>query len=430
MTETKSFTKRAIWMLLILVVAGSVIYELPYIRYNYYDSMMLALGLDDLKMGNMMSLYGIVAMLCYFPGGWLADRISSRILMTFSLITSGVLGFWFATFPSYNVCLLIHFLWGITTTLTFWSAMIRATRKLAESGTQGRFFGLLESGRGLLPLLYGFAILAVFTAMTKTATPENSIQAVRWVFILYSALCIIGGVLTLFFEAEKPGELQTKRSVLKDISHVIRIPAVWLIALIIFSSYTLYIGLGYLTPYLTDHFGVSESLAAGIGLIRTYGIPVLVGAFAGFLADKIGSNFKVMIVVFGVAALSMIAFLLIPGNPSFLMMLVVAMIVLAVCVFVTRGIYFAAIDEVRIAPEFTGAAVGFASFIGFIPEAFAYTLIGNWLDKYPGITGYKMTFGYMCATSILGFAICAIMIVYLKKQRLSQQQTSEHAICM
>lgn len=69
-----------VFSLLLIIVAASAVYELPYIRYYYYDVMMEALGVTHTQMGTMMSVYGIVAMICYFPGGWLADRLSCRKL--------------------------------------------------------------------------------------------------------------------------------------------------------------------------------------------------------------------------------------------------------------------------------------------------------------------------------------------------------------
>jgi hypothetical protein len=67
------------------------------------------------------------------------------------------------------------------------------------------------------------------------------------------------------------------------------------------------------------------------------------------------------------------------------------MIILSVILFGARGIYFATVSKSNISIETTGAIVGFASFLGFSPGAFYYTIAGNWLDKY-GQTGYTYIF--------------------------------------
>ena len=82
--------------LCILAWGGGFIYLLPYIRYTFYDPLQQALGLDHTMFGVSMSAYGICALLTYWPGGWLADRISARKLLSFSYLATGLLGFYFS----------------------------------------------------------------------------------------------------------------------------------------------------------------------------------------------------------------------------------------------------------------------------------------------------------------------------------------------
>ncbi|MDD9754307.1 hypothetical protein PVX42_17115 [Escherichia albertii] len=62
-----------------------------------------------------------------------------------------------------------------------------------------------------------------------------------------------------------------------------------------------------------------------------------------------------------------------------------------------------------------GAVAGFISFVGYMPDSFIYTLIGHWLDKYPGGTGYQYMFMYMILFSVLGIFISTILIRYMKR---------------
>ena len=52
--------------------------------------------------------------------------------------------------PSFTALQIIFAGWGIATGLTFWCALIKATALLAEPHEQGRFFGILDGGRGLV----------------------------------------------------------------------------------------------------------------------------------------------------------------------------------------------------------------------------------------------------------------------------------------
>ncbi|MEM7282801.1 MAG: MFS transporter, partial [Pseudomonadota bacterium] len=117
------------WLLMtVLSFAAGAVFLLPFLQEVYYIPLATAMDLSNTQVGSLMSAFGLTAMLSYFPGGWLADRMSPRKLITASLLTTGALGVYFATFPSYQISLIIHAGWGITITLLFWSAMIRVTR--------------------------------------------------------------------------------------------------------------------------------------------------------------------------------------------------------------------------------------------------------------------------------------------------------------
>lgn len=407
MDSKKHSFKRWI-MLSILCLGGGIIYQMPYLRYAYYIPMQTALSLTNTQMGNMMSVYGIVAMICYFPGGWLADRFSCRKMLSFSFIATGIAGFYFATFPSYNICIGIHIFWGIVTTLTFWAALIKAVRMLGDSSEQGRLYGLLEGGRGLVGTLAGLAILSLFTKMGQGTL------GLSWVINIYAGSSIVIGIITWFVFEDSKKE-KSPSSVLKDTISVIKDARVWLIALIIFTTYSVYAGQSYITPYVTTVFGASVAIGALLGIIRTYVLQMAGGPTGGFLADKIGSPTKVLFVGYIIMAICLGLFIILPGNKNLLVLVIVNMLAMGFAVFAMRGIYYATVDEVKIPIAITGAAIGFASFIGFTPDAFIYTLIGNWLDKYPGQLGYKYMFIYLFVVVVIGLLVSMRLLKVIKK---------------
>lgn len=422
MKKESIFNSKRILVLFLLMLAGGAIYELPYLRYYYYDALQLALGLNNTEYGTLMSAYGITAMICYFPGGWIADKISCKKLMVFALFVTAALGFYSATFPSYVINLVIYILWGVTTSLIFWAAMLKATRMAGGSEIQGKLFGLLEGGRGLLPMLWGVAILWLFNHL------GGEIAGIRGAIIAYSCVVTAAAfLLILFFKETKvedvaPKTAKEEQHLFKDILYVLKIPDLWLLAVIIFCCYTLYCTQSYITPYFTEMFAASASLAAFIALMRTYFIAIFGGPIAGIWADKSGSSAGVLKVAIFVASLAALAYLIIPAQASFLWLATIAMVILAFSVFLCRGIYFAVVDELMIPLEYTGAAIGLASFIGFIPEAFVYTLIGHWMDTYPGITGYKIMFGYMLGIGLLGFIVSLILIFRIKRRKSAKAE--------
>ena len=108
-----------------------------------------AFGFSKTQMGVLSSTFGIMSLIGYFPGGWLADRITPRKLITIALTITAASGFVFARLPSFEVCLVLYGFWGISTAFIFWSAMIKATRNWGGKDEQGRAFGALK-GEGIL----------------------------------------------------------------------------------------------------------------------------------------------------------------------------------------------------------------------------------------------------------------------------------------
>lgn len=403
MTDNKKQNNKRWLMLLTLCWGASFIYFLPYLRWSYYEPLQAALGLSHSQFGNLMTVYGIAALLSYWPGGWLADRFAPRKLLAIAFLGTGLGGFAFATFPSYSICLLIHAFWGLTTTLTFWAAMVKATRDLAGSDEQGRFFGLLEGGRGLLQTLVAMGVVWLFSQAGE------GIPGLKRVIYLYSVIGILNGGLVWFMLEDKATQAEPG-SLLKDIGRVIKMPAVWLLSIIIFCSYTCFIAQTNLTPYLTSFFGVSVSLGAVLAAIRIYGLQTLGGPVGGLIADKTGSRIKVVIACFALLSITMGLFAFLPPSPALLWLVVINMLVFGAGLFAMRGVYFALVDESGIPENLTGVAVGLASMIGFAPEVFAYSVAGYWMDKYSGIQGYKIMFGSATGVAATGL-LASIMLL-------------------
>ena len=89
-------TRRWISMM-VIAFSGGIIFVLPFLFEVYYRPMIDAFGLTNTELGRFMSTFGFVSMLAYFPGGWIADRVSPRLLMTVSLLATGAAGFYFST---------------------------------------------------------------------------------------------------------------------------------------------------------------------------------------------------------------------------------------------------------------------------------------------------------------------------------------------
>ncbi len=401
----------------VLSISGGVIFYLPFLQEVYYKPLADALALDNAQVGSLLSVFGVTAMLSYVPGGWLADRVSPRILLTSSLLLTGGTGFYFATFPSYAISLALHALWGITITLLFWGSMIRVTRNWAPPEEQGKAFGILETGRGFGEVLSMMAFLAVFGILGSNQF------ALSMVIVQFSALIFILGVLAWFTIDDQAGgqnvaDDQPKVG-MKEIVAVLKMPTVWLIAIVILTGYCAYWGTFRFTSYSSDIFLMSVTMAAALSVGKLWMKPIA-ALSAGFISDKFGIA-KSVAFLFVVLIASFSLFALMPGTPSLLPAMIVNVAVASLAIFAMRGIYFALLEEGGIPLVVTGTAAGIISVVGYTPDIFMPLLGGVLLDRYPGPEGYRLFF--LTVAGICTIGLVATLLLY---RRISSTNAQRH----
>ena len=388
--------KASKWLVMaVLGLSGTVIYLLPFLRELYYEPLQAALGINNTQSGMLTAVFGMTSLVAYPIGGWIADRVSPRLLISSSLISTGLLGFVFSTFPSYGVSLAIHALWGVTVTGMMWGALIKATREWAPSDEQGRAFGLLEAGRGVSEALLATLLVAIFAQL------GGDVPAFSKIIIIYSMLHIALGIIAWRVIAPgAPIRDEKAGSGLQDMIAAAKMPAVWLIAVVVMTSYCAYWGAYYFTPYATEVFGMSAVVAGTIAAGKIWLKPGS-AAIAGFVADRLGiwqsvaGGFVILIISFA-------GFAVLPGTASLVVLMIANITVASIAIFAHRGIYFALLEECQISPLMTGTAAGLISMIGFTPDIFMPLIGGMLLDAYPGPKGYQIYFGFIALLCCFG----------------------------
>lgn len=181
-----------------LILAGETIFLPAFHLGRYFKSSLLTtFDIDEFQLGELGAVYGVLATLCYFLGGPIADRWQPRLLMVVSLIATGMGSLYMATIPGMaGLCLLFGF-WGVTTILAFWAPLIRATRELAGEKGQGRAFGILDGGRGLASAIIASVAAYAFTVMVSGDAANNPIAeraAVQRLVLSYGVYCVLAAV--------------------------------------------------------------------------------------------------------------------------------------------------------------------------------------------------------------------------------------------
>ena len=396
--------------LFVICLGASLIYKVPYLREAFYTPLKDALGVSHEQVGALSTMYGTIALLAYFPGGILADKISTKLLMVVSFVATGVLALWFATMPSYGAVKFIYGAMGVTSILTFWSAFVKTVRILGGEDEQGKMFGLSEGIRSISSTVLSFAVLGIIgSAVTQVGGLQTTLA-------FYGAFLVVLGIACIFLLEPDKRERSSKSSMfsLTEVVQALKLPGLWMVMVLIFAWYSIYSASSYTTPYLTEVFGLPLSVVGTLSIIRSYGMGIFSGPLAGFVSDKVGSPTKVL-VWSSIAAIAVCALLLMfPMNSSMIMIPMILMLALGFIVFAARGTYFATLQEAKIPLALTGVASGLISVVGYSPDMFFFTMAGKWLDQY-GTGGYRFIFIYMVGCAVVALVTGLAILRYSKK---------------
>lgn len=408
------------WLIIFcLVYAGEMIFSLPFHVPRFFRPTVLdVFAVNNAELGDIFAVYGIFAMLAYFPGGVIADHFSARKLMTSSLVATAIGGVYLAQIPGTIGLSLLFGYWGLTSILLFWAAMIKATREWGGPDRQGRAFGILDGGRGLVAA--GAASVAVWMfslvlpANIEALTHLQQQQAIQSVIYFYTAMTLLAAFFIWCFIPETDRQRSAQIQVFCGIAVVIRQRAVWLQAMIIICAYCGYKGLDYYALYARDVLAMNEIESAQFTSIAAYLRPVAAIA-TGFIVDRYIAS-RVIVVFFFVLSGSYLI-LSLAAVPGYGINLIYTNILITfVAVFGIRGVYFALVEETKIAGNVTGTAVGLVSVIGFTPDIFFAPVAGRILDASPGAAGFQNYFLMLSVFAIMGM-LASLLLAAHKKDR-------------
>ncbi len=408
--EAKSKRQKYL-QLLILVMAAGVIYPMLYLRQNYQTSMEQVFHITPTQLGYLYSILGIFFFICYLPSGWLADRFLPRRLISFSLVGTGLLGIWYAQFPSFNYLLIIFSGWGITAGLTFWGALIKQVNLISSEDEQGRFYGALDGGRGLVEALLATIAVSVFAYINSHSSNNDVATGLRSVIYIYASTCIVVGLIVYLLKDQnakiiKSANESESSNLWQNLKSIAAIKELWLIALIIFCGYQQFWATYLFSGYMQEGgFGLSAVSAGFIVAIKLWMRPIG-GIGGGILGDKF-SNISVLIVAMLISSVSLIGLSMVSALHS-IYMIIFLVIFCGLLTYVIRGIYWAIFDLCHIPNHVKGLAIGIISIIAYTPDAFLPVISGYLSDKYPGLLGYRIFFMYIATMGLLGSSAALI----------------------
>ncbi|WKY44992.1 MFS transporter [Eubacteriaceae bacterium ES2] len=410
----KKFNFRSAMVFLILSATVALAYQLPFLRFTFYDQFAAAYQLSNTQIGLLASALSLTYTICYPIGGWMADRFSMRSMISVTLAAYAVLTFAFAMTTNFAVLMVIHVLYGFFGIATLWSAYLKGIRNLASKDNQSKMFGGSEALRGVIQTLMGFAFLAIVgLAATEAA-------GMKVLFIFGSIVCAIFFVLALFFlpKTDIKNEENAQVSAVKySVMDVLKNKGVWVCILVIMFAYiTWAMGNAYMTTYTVQVLNISTTTASAIGIVRSYIIVLVAGVFGGIFMDKFSFKGKGFAIVFVAIIAALIGLLTSAKIVAFSIFLT---LVIAFLANILKSTYWSIMDQAGIPVGMTGLATGLISFIAFIPDVLYGPICGKWLDDAATAgdvsVGFNKIFILLIVCGVLGILSSLLLIRQTKE---------------
>ncbi len=464
--------------LFLIALGGGTIYLVPYLLNQYASLLEATLEVPRSDINTLVMVYGIISLIFYIPGGWVADRFSTKLLFSFSMIGTGILSVWYALFgtnviPAGNFWQLyvIHGLFAFTTVLTFWSAFVKGVNLMGRKNEQAKLYARCDVMRNIIGCLCGF-ISVGFVSITLTGSVfpvkgEAYGSSLFFTIIFYAAIYIITGVLCAFLLPGEWIQKSTKRNMdglfeftpmgseniiickdkeeLKmakttaakhfwrqvgiDLVQSLKNPNMWLISFLIFFTMNCYTAInGYGSTFMQAYGVKEQQVRQFLSYLYNYGTPILGALLFGWIASKRTKNASKAIIWtnFPLVAL-IIAMLIMVGvaspaqaeaNGSSTAIVVIGIIILcASMIFIggSRGIYWSTMTETKIPLSIVGISSGLISIIGFSKDVWAYQAI----DQIMNIDNGSHQFIGLYVFALVN-AICALIMSYIVFQKVNK----------
>lgn len=420
---------RRYFQFFLIILAAGAIYPVIYLRTNYQVTILEVFNLTQVQLNNFYSMLGTAYVIGYIPSGIIADRFSAKKLISFSLLGTALCGFWFAQIPDSGTVNIIFFLWGIFSVFTFWSAHMKIVKMLAKSNEEGRFFGILDGGRGVVEALMASIGLAIFAATLGSGEALADKQAALVsVIYLYSAIVFIASILIFIFVdddkklaaiSENTGErAESEKFHIKDIGKLLTNKYVYLMGGIIFMGYSVFWTVYYIGGFLQTNIGIDAVTVGTITVIVLWMRPVG-GFIGGFLADKIGRPKTISIAIGGGAVLLLVASMLPVSSASVFPVLMVG---LGIFLYMIRGTYWSLLGMSKIDAAMMGTAIGLISFIGYLPDIILPQLNTFLWKTFGDQGGYN---AYFIMSAVFGVVGIVILAVYSKLNKNEQMKVNQ-----
>lgn len=454
--------KKGLIALMILAAVDVFVIAAPYYLRNIFPSLNEALHVTTNDIAIFTAIIGWVTLITQLPGGWLADKVSSKKLTALASLTTGLLTIWWALLILYGKpktvgpeggvtssetsllwqYYIIYVGWGISSTLIFWTPLWKLVSQQAKKEDQGLAYGLQGAFNGIIGVLFVFlaGLLATWLGTVGKYEPSFAI----YVLLIGSYLILIAAAIMLWVP-----EYTTKEKFAIDFKiflSVMKNPRIWLNSFFVMGMYMFQsVFAFYLLQYIRT-IGASNEISSSIptlatiliviGGLRTYVFRFAISGPVGHFADKAKSYIWILILALGSGFILTIIFLLIPGFSSFdtlspgyqyfaIVFLIILFCLAGLLSWVMVTLRYATIAELPTPKKSYASTNALISFVAFSPDAWFYTASGaigeNYQDSEGRINqaGLSIIIIFAIVIAIIGW-ICGVVLFIWNKRELKK----------
>jgi len=398
-----------------LLVAFLVNLATGFVQFGFsltLPSMEESLHLSHTEAGLLITISAAIRIGSALASGTLAPRYGSRSMIVAGTVAVGVSMVLLGFSRNYGMAVGAGVLMGIGSgaALTPMMGLLSAWFLMRDRGLAA---GIAASGGSI-----AFIVAGVFVPILTAANWEDGW---RHSWQLFGGIVLVVAVVSLLFVREEPQEnLEADSGIRRSEGaratrsawpvEAFKSPAVWLIALIAFTS-------GWAQNLFTTFFGLYLTQENGISLAAVGQLVILIGVLSigsgvlwGWMSDKLGRG-QAFAYSFVVQGASFVLLALIPGFVSFL----IASILMGVTLRATYTICAASAGD-YVPVRFSAAAFALMSVGAGLGSTISPT-IGGLVADYVAM---KWTFWMAAGGSVVG----TVGAIYLQTRRQENPQTT------
>lgn len=425
----KANLRRYFQFLLVVLAAGSI-YPVIYLKTNYQETILQVFGMTLPQLNSIYSILGIVFLVGYFPSGVLSDKFSAKKLLAASLFGTAAGGFWFAKVPNYTSVILIFCIWGVFSVFTFWGAHMKLVKLLAKKEEEGRFFGILDGGRGVVEAVLASIAVMIFSNIlgSSTAFADKRSALVAIIYMYSIVLLVVAVLVTIFVEDDKKvakqgkaqAEVSKKEKIkVSDFGKVFKNKYVYILGGIIFMSYAVTWTVYYFGGFLQTNIKVDAVTVGRIMVIVLWMRPVG-GIVGGFLADRFGKSKILGSALFAAAVcLALTAIMPVNSSKSLFYILIVGA---GLFTYTIRGTYWSLLGDCKIDNSIIGAAIGVISVVGYLPDIILPIFNTALFNTFGGNGGYN---AYFISSAIMGAIGIGLVTLFSRLTKQADKHLSQ-----